>query len=56
MARDFSGRFNARVATPLTPTVRGIFEHGDMVIVLFEADTAAIDGLPSPTPTPGTFT
>jgi ketosteroid isomerase-like protein len=29
--------FNARMATPLVPTVRGLYGDGDMVIVLFDA-------------------
>jgi uncharacterized protein len=28
--------FNARMATPLVPTVHGIYADGDMVIILFE--------------------
>jgi len=38
--------FNARMATPLVPTVRGIFADGDTVIILFDAEAAVIDGKP----------
>ncbi len=38
--------FNARMATPLVPTVRGIFGDGDMVIILFDAAATARDGQP----------
>lgn len=38
--------FNARIATPLVPTVRGIYADGDMVIILFDAAATARDGLP----------
>jgi uncharacterized protein len=38
--------FNARMATPLVPTVRGIYADGDMVIALFDAAATAKDGLP----------
>ena len=32
------GPFNARMKTPLVPTVRGLYADGDMVIILFDAD------------------
>jgi uncharacterized protein len=38
--------FNARMATPLVPTVRGIYADGDMVITLFDATATTRDGLP----------
>jgi uncharacterized protein len=38
--------FNARMATPLVPTVRGIYADGDTVITLFDAAATAKDGLP----------
>jgi ketosteroid isomerase-like protein len=38
--------FNARMATPLVPTVRGIYADGDMVIALFDAAAIAKDGQP----------
>lgn len=36
--------FNARMAQPLPPTVRGLFADGDMVIIFFDAEGAARDG------------
>jgi ketosteroid isomerase-like protein len=38
--------FNARMSTPLVPTVRGIFADGDMVIILFDAEATVRDGKP----------
>ena len=38
--------FNARMATPLVPTVRGIYADGDMVISLFDASATTKDGQP----------
>jgi uncharacterized protein len=38
--------FNARMAKPLVPTVRGIYADGDTVIILFDAVGTAKDGLP----------
>jgi uncharacterized protein len=38
------GPFNARMATPLVPTVRGIYADGDMVIILFDATATTKDG------------
>ncbi|MGO9930632.1 MAG: nuclear transport factor 2 family protein [Steroidobacteraceae bacterium] len=38
--------FNARMRTPLVPTVRGIYADGDTVITLFDASATAADGLP----------
>ena len=40
------GPFNARMATPLVPTVHGIYADGDMVIILFEASATAKDNRP----------
>jgi uncharacterized protein len=38
--------FNARMAKPLVPTVRGIYADGDMVIILFDGAGTAKDGRP----------
>lgn len=38
--------FNARLATPIVPTVRGIYADGDMVIALFDGEGTARDGKP----------
>ena len=38
--------FNARMAKPLVPTVRGIFADGDMVIILFDAAATTKDNKP----------
>ena len=38
--------FNARMATPLVPSVRGIYADGDMVIILFDGAAIATDGVP----------
>lgn len=38
--------FNARLRTPLVPTVRDIFADGNTVITLFDAAAMAADGLP----------
>ena len=38
--------FNARMRTPLVPTVREIYADGDAVISLFDASATAADGLP----------
>jgi uncharacterized protein len=38
--------FNARLRSPLVPTVRGIFADGDAVITLFDAAAVATDGVP----------
>lgn len=40
------GPFNARMAAPLVPTVRGIYADGDMVVILFDASATAKDGVP----------
>jgi len=46
--RDFLDRviipFNARLSTPLVPTVRGIYADGDMVIVMWDGAGIALDG------------
>ena len=46
--RDFIDQviipFNARLATPLVPTVQGIYADGDMVIVLWDGAAMARDG------------
>jgi len=48
--RDFLDKvlhpFNARMATPLVPSVRGICADGDMVIILFDGAATATDGVP----------
>lgn len=38
--------FNARMATPLRPTIRDIYADGDTVIVFFDAEGTARDGVP----------
>ena len=38
--------FNARLRTPLVPTLRDIFADGNTVITLFDAAAMAADGLP----------
>jgi ketosteroid isomerase-like protein len=40
------GPFNARMAKPLVPTIRGIYADGDMVIIFFDATATAKDGVP----------
>lgn len=40
------GPFNARMATPLVPTVQGIYADGDMVIILFDASATTRDNWP----------
>lgn len=40
------GPFNARMATPLVPTVHGIYADGDMVVIYFDAAATANDGVP----------
>jgi ketosteroid isomerase-like protein len=46
--RDFLDQvivpFNARLLTPLVPTVHGIYADGDMIMVLFDAAAIARDG------------
>jgi uncharacterized protein len=43
---EVGGPFDARVAKPPVRTVRGIYADGDMVIILFDIDATARDGLP----------
>ena len=38
--------FNARLATPLVPTVRALYADGDIVIAFFDATATAKDGRP----------
>lgn len=38
--------FNARMKTPLVPSVRGIYADGDIVIILFDAAATAKDDRP----------
>ena len=38
--------FNARMATPLIPSVRNIYADGDTVIILFDAEATVRDGQP----------
>ena len=38
--------FNARMATPLRPSVRGFYADGDMVIAFFDAAATTNDGQP----------
>ena len=40
------GPFNARMAKPLLPTIRGLYGDGDMVIIFFDAAATAKDGVP----------
>jgi uncharacterized protein len=39
------GPFNARMAKPLVPTVRGTYADGDMVIIFFDGAATAKDGV-----------
>lgn len=39
-------QFNARMAIPLKPTVREIYADGDTVIVFFDGEATARDGVP----------
>jgi uncharacterized protein len=38
--------FNARMASPLVPSIRGIYADGDMVIAFFDAAATTRDGQP----------
>ena len=38
--------FNARMDRPLRPTIRSIHADGETVIVLFDAESRCVDGLP----------
>ena len=38
--------FNAQMASPLRPTVRDMYADGDTVIVFFDAEGTARDGVP----------
>ncbi len=40
------GPFNARMAKPLVPTIRGLYADGDMVIIFFDVAATAKDGVP----------
>jgi ketosteroid isomerase-like protein len=40
------GPFNARMAKPLVPTIRGLYADGDTVIILFDGAATAKDGVP----------
>jgi ketosteroid isomerase-like protein len=40
------GPFNARMAQPLVPTIRGIYADGDMVVTFFDGAGVARDGQP----------
>lgn len=40
------GPFNARMAKPLVPIVRGLYADGDMVIIFFDGSSTAKDGMP----------
>jgi uncharacterized protein len=40
------GPFNARMATPLVPTLRGLYADGDVVIILFDASATTRDDRP----------
>lgn len=39
-------QFNARLSVPLKPTIRDIFADGDTVIVFFDGEATALDGVP----------
>ncbi|MDQ6740341.1 MAG: nuclear transport factor 2 family protein [Actinomycetota bacterium] len=41
-----SGPLNARLATPLVPSLRAVYADGDTVIAFFDADATARDGKP----------
>jgi ketosteroid isomerase-like protein len=47
---DFMARviepFNARLSTPLVPTVRGLYSDDDMVVAFFDASATVRDGTP----------
>ncbi len=43
---EVGGPFDARMAKPPVRTVRGIYADGDIVIILFDIDATARDGLP----------
>jgi ketosteroid isomerase-like protein len=38
--------FNARMSSPLVPTIHGLYADDDMVIALFDASGTARDGKP----------
>ena len=38
--------FNARMAKPLVPSIRGLYADGDTVIIFFDASATANDGVP----------
>jgi ketosteroid isomerase-like protein len=40
------GPFNARMAKPLVPSIRGIYADGDMVIAFFDGAATTKDGQP----------
>ena len=40
------GPFNARMSAPLKPTIREVHAEGDTVVVLFDAEAVATDGMP----------
>lgn len=42
--RDVIRPFNARMRTPLTPKVRGLYAEDDTVIAFFDAEGTARDG------------
>lgn len=44
--REVIRPFNARMKTPLKPTVRDIYADGDTVVVFFDAQATARDGKP----------
>lgn len=43
---DVIGPFNARMAKPLVPSIRGLYGDGDTVIIFFDAEATAKDGVP----------
>ncbi len=44
--REVIEPFNARLSRPLIPTTYRLFAEGDTVIILFDAEGIALDGLP----------
>lgn len=43
---DVIAPFNARLSSPLAPTVRGLYADGDTVVIHFDGQAVARDGIP----------
>jgi ketosteroid isomerase-like protein len=43
---DVINPFNARMSTPLVPTIHGMYADGDTVVILFDAAATVRDGKP----------